>query len=399
MLSGLKGRLNTVARTQGAKPAAPASGDCLVLRADYPLDGAALEATEADMRLMCGEDGAGFDISRALFMDTETTGLAGGAGTLAFLTGLGWVEEGRFVVEQYFLRDYSEEVHMLARIARRMRGYTHLVTFNGKSFDCPLLESRFTLMRMRGDWPEFKQIDLLHPARRIWKLRLERCNLATLEERVLGVAREKDIPGAEVPERYFHYLKTHDFAEMTEVIEHNRQDIVTLMLLMGRMAGLMRAPLTAGHQEDIYSLGRALERGGCGERALGCFKATAHGLMAARANTSMSMMLKRQRALGEAMAVWLDMEERALGGVMPYIERSKVFEHRLRDWRRALDEVERAESYARALGDKQALDELSHRRERLTGKLKRQEENLYGSDGKSDGAQGVSKPRQGDKGE
>lgn len=374
MLSGLKGRLNTVARTQGAKPAAPASADCLTLRADYPLDPGALAATEEDMRVMCGEAGADFDLERTLFLDTETTGLSGGAGTVAFLTGLGWVEAGRFVVEQYFLRDYSEEAHMLARIARRARGYTHLVTFNGKSFDCPLLESRFTLMRMKSDWPELKQLDLLHPARRIWKLRLERCNLGALEERVLGISREKDIPGAEVPERYFHYLKTHDFEEMTEVIEHNRQDIVTLMLLMGRMAELMRAPLTAGHQEDIYSLGRALERSGCGEKALGCFRATSHGLMAARASTSMSMMLKRQRALDEAMRIWQDMEERSLGGLMPYIERSKAYEHRLRDYRSALCEVERAESYARALGDARALEELKHRRERLMAKIKRQEE-------------------------
>lgn len=297
MLSGLKGRLNTVARTQGIKPAAPVSADCLVLRADYPLDERALKATEADMRDMCGEAGEGFSMDRALFMDTETTGLSGGAGTLAFLTGLGWVENGRFIVEQYFLRDYSEEVHMLARIAERMRGRTHMVTFNGKSFDCPLLESRFTLMRMRGDWRELNQIDLLHPARRVWKLRLERCSLGALEEHVLGVSRDIDIPGAEVPERYFHYLKTHDFAEMTEVIEHNRQDIVTLMLLMGRMAELFRAPLLAGYQEDIFSLGRAFERGGNGEKALGCFRASSQGLMAARASTSMSMMLKRQKRL------------------------------------------------------------------------------------------------------
>ena len=136
MLSGLKGRLNAVARTTGAqpqKPAAPQNADCMVLRADYPLDESAMRACEDDMRLMCGMDGAGFDINRALFLDTETTGLSGGAGTLAFLTGLGWVEDGRFIVEQYFLRDYSEEVFMLRRIAARMAGRTHVVTFNGKS--------------------------------------------------------------------------------------------------------------------------------------------------------------------------------------------------------------------------------------------------------------------------
>lgn len=375
MISGLRGRLNAVARTQGERPAPrESSGDCLVLRVDYPIDERALNVTEADMRDMCGEDGAGFALERALFLDTETTGLSGGAGTLAFLTGLGWIEDGRFIVEQYFLRDYSEEPFMLARIAQRLAGRTHLITFNGKSFDCPLLESRFTLARMRGQWRELGQIDLLHPARRIWKLRLERCSLGALEEQVLGVARECDIPGAQVPERYFAYLKTRDFDSMREVIEHNRQDIVTLMLLMGRMAELFRAPLTAGYQQDIYSLGRALEKRGSDKRALECFRASSHGLMAARASTSMSMMLKRRRALDEAMAVWRDMQARGLGGLMPYIELSKAYEHRLHDYRAALSEVERAQNMARALGDSAALDELRHRRDRIIGKLAKQEE-------------------------
>ena len=371
MLTGLKGRLNALARTTGAapRPAAKVSEDCLVLRADYPLDESALSAGESDMMLMCGEDGAGFDINSALFLDTETTGLSGGAGTIAFLTGLGWVEGGRFIVEQYFLRDYSEEVHMLRRIAERMRGKTHAVTFNGKSFDCPLLESRFTLMRMRGDWRELKQIDLLHPARRIWKLRLEKCSLSMLEQSVLGVSRDIDIPGSEVPQKYFDYLKSHDFDSMQEVIEHNRQDIVTLMLLMGRMATLYRAPLSAGHQEDIFSLGRALERGGDEDKALTCYRASAHGRMAGRSDASMSMLLKRQKALCDAMNVWRDMVERGLGGLMPYIELAKAYEHALRDLNAALDITERAESRARALGDKQALEQLEHRRKRLMSKL------------------------------
>lgn len=376
MLSGLRGRLDSVARTQRReeRPAAPSSGDCLVLRAEYPLDAKARAVCERDVVDMCGADGAGFSLERALFLDTETTGLSGGAGTLAFLTGLGWTEGDRFIVEQYFLRDYSEEAYMLHRIAEQLAGRTHLVTFNGKSFDCPLLEGRFTLMRMRGEWRELSQVDLLHPARRIWKLRLERCSLGALEEQVLGVRRELDIPGAQVPERYFSYLKSHDFSEMDEVIAHNRQDIVTLALLLGRMAELFRAPLEAGHQEDVYSLGRALERGGQRERALDCFKASAHGLLAARASTSMSMMLKRDRALDEAMVVWRDMEARGLGGLMPYIELSKAYEHRLRDYRAALDEVERARSYARALGDAQALEQLEHRSARLIRKLSAQED-------------------------
>lgn len=377
MLSGLKGRLNNIARTnQSEKPAAPPpSADCMVLRADYPLDEGALSVTADDVMDMCGAQIAGFDINDALFLDTETTGLSGGAGTLAFLTGLGWVEGGRFIVEQYFLRDYSEEPHMLERIARRMLGKRFCVTYNGKSFDMPLLENRFTMLRMRESWREMGQIDLLHPARRVWKLRLEKCSLGALEENVLGVSRELDIPGAEIPEKYFHYLKTRDFSEMDEVIAHNRQDIVTLMTLLGVLSGLFRAPLTAGYQQDIYSLGRALERGGNIERAMGCFKQSAHGLMAARANTSMSMIYKRQRALDEALEVWQDMEERTLGGILPYVESAKVYEHRVKDYAAALEQVERAQAVARALGDKAALDELEYRKNRILNKISKQEGN------------------------
>ena len=153
-----------------------------------------------------------------------------------------------------------------------------------------------------------------------------------------------------------------------------QEDAQAAAVRMGRMAELFRAPLTAGYQQDIYSLGRALEKRGSDKRALECFRASSHGLMAARASTSMSMMLKRRRALDEAMAVWRDMQARGLGGLMPYIELSKAYEHRLHDYRAALNEVERAQNMARALGDSAALEELRHRRERIIGKLAKQEE-------------------------
>ena len=362
--------------TQSAprREAAPApqperASDCLTLQQRYPLPQGARDITAADVTDICGDAGEGFALDKALFFDTETTGLSGGAGTLAFLCGLGWVEGDSFVVEQLFLRDYGEEEALLRRLEARLQGFTHLVTYNGKTFDVPLMQTRGTLLRMRTGIGELRHIDLIHPARRVWKLRLDNCALGTLEEAVLGVSRDVDIPGSEVPQRYFDYLKTGDFSSMREVIEHNRQDIVTLLLLLDEMARLFRAPLEAGFQEDVYSLGRALLRGGDDARAEECFSATRFGNVASRASGSLAALFKRRRELGAAMRVWLDMEARCLGGTMPYTELSKAYEHQLKDPAEALRHVEMGISFATARGDRAALTELLHRRQRLVKKL------------------------------
>ena len=135
------------------------------------------------------------DLSRLMFLDTETTGLAGGTGTCAFLIGLGAVEGSQFVVRQLFLRDYPEEKAMLSALADALKTHEGLVTFNGKTFDIPLLETRYALARMKSPFTRLHHLDLLHPARRLWKLRLENCRLGHLESEVLGVHREGDVEG------------------------------------------------------------------------------------------------------------------------------------------------------------------------------------------------------------
>ena len=177
-------------------------------------------------------------MKKCLFLDTETTGLSGGAGTVAFLVGAAWVEDEELVTEQYILGDHSDEPEMLLRLGELLKRFDTAVTFNGKTFDMPLLESRYTLCRLRDHWRELDQLDLLHPARRVWKLRLQSCRLAHLEERVLGVRRENDLPGSEAPERFFRYLQTGDFSLLEEVIAHNLQDVITLAVLLVKLAQL-----------------------------------------------------------------------------------------------------------------------------------------------------------------
>jgi uncharacterized protein YprB with RNaseH-like and TPR domain len=151
-----------------------------------------------------------FDLGRAAFLDTETTGLAGGSGTAAFLVGVGFLDGDRFRVRQYFMRDYHEEPALLQALAEDMAAFPHLVTFNGKMFDLPLLDARYRLNRARSPLASASHLDLLHPARRLWKMRLECCRLQSLEAALLGVRRQGDIPGDEIPRLYFEYLRSRD---------------------------------------------------------------------------------------------------------------------------------------------------------------------------------------------
>ncbi len=174
-----------------------------------------------------------------VFLDTETTGLAGGAGTVVFLVGVGKFVEGEFWLRQYFLRDLGEEQAMLHAIEGDFESSAGFVTFNGRTFDVPLLEMRFTLgMRKRfllTDWPH---LDLLYPARRLWRRALPDCRLNTIEREVLGVQRSgEDVPGELIPGLYLDYLRTGDSMEMERVIYHNAMDILSLVMLTVEILG------------------------------------------------------------------------------------------------------------------------------------------------------------------
>ena len=211
-------------------------------------------------------------VNRWVFLDTETTGLAGGAGTLVFLVGIGGIQADHFVLKQFFLRSPVEEAGMLQALWEDLGGAPGLVTFNGGAFDLPLLETRYRLAHRR----EFRltdrpHLDLLHPSRRLWRRSLPDCSLGTLERRVLGVERElADVPGALIPALYLDYLRRGDPTAMEGVLYHNTQDILSLVRLAGEVVGRF----TGAHPESLSgaealgvagwhrAAGRA--RGGCG---------------------------------------------------------------------------------------------------------------------------------------
>ena len=207
-----------------------------------------------------------FDLRGAVFLDTETTGLAGGAGTAAFLIGVGWVEGERFRVRQYFMRDYHEEGALLLALAEELERFERLVTFNGKMFDVPLLDARFRLNRARFPLASARHLDLLHPARRLWKARLESCRLQSLEAELMGLRRHGDIAGEEIPQVYFDWVRRRDARMLARVFEHNRQDIVSLAAL-AVLACQWVEDSRAEDPRDIFSLARVLERGRLYERS------------------------------------------------------------------------------------------------------------------------------------
>ncbi|MEE8563994.1 MAG: ribonuclease H-like domain-containing protein, partial [Atribacterota bacterium] len=200
------------------------------------------------------------DINKTIFLDTETTGLAGGAGTYIFLVGVGYFEGDQFCVRQYFMRDYNEERALLSALNDLLSNFKAVVTYNGKTFDLPLMESRYIMSGMKMGLENPYHFDLLYPARRLWKRRLESCSLSTVEREILKVIRDDDVPGYLIPEIYFGYLRTKDARALKQVFEHNLQDILSLVALVSRMCFLVEDPLNnTEYGMDIFSIGKMFD--------------------------------------------------------------------------------------------------------------------------------------------
>jgi uncharacterized protein len=316
------------------------------------------DVSAADLRALelFLEDGVLPDASELVYLDTETTGLAGGTGTCAFLIGLGMIEGADFVVRQFFLRDYPDEKAILSALAQRLAGYKGLVTFNGKTFDVPLLETRYALARQRSPFGRMVHLDLLHPARRLWKLRLESCHLTNLEKEVLSITRKGDVPGSEIPGIYFDYLRTGDARGLQPVFYHNALDIITLAALTAELARLIGAELSAGDQSspiervhglDLFSLSRIFERAGDTERSVSvCRRALDSGLPAPfepRALWHLAVQHKRRREYDLAVEIWEEIARRESTWFIEALEQLAIHaEHRRRDAGAAIQFTERA---------------------------------------------------------
>jgi uncharacterized protein YprB with RNaseH-like and TPR domain len=221
-----------------------------------PLWGA-LQADPTILALLALEPGlAETDFSRALYLDTETTGLMGGTGTVPFLLGLAYHEGEHFVVEQVLLRTFAEERAMLLHLERRLRAASCVITYNGKTFDLPLLRSRAVLNRVRP-LSEPVHLDLLHVARRLHRHRLSSCSLKSIESQVLGRDRVGDVEGAEIAAIYWHYVRTGDGDVLAGVLEHNELDVLSMISLVGLYGEALEQGV---HPEDLAMAARVANK-------------------------------------------------------------------------------------------------------------------------------------------
>jgi len=318
-----------------------------------------------------------FRLDRAVFLDTETTGLAGGTGTYAFLVGVGRFEHGNFVLRQYFMRDYDEELPMLVPLAELFRDADGVVTYNGKAFDIPLLQTRFVTARVRIDLEEVPHLDLLHVARRLWRARLRDCSLSNVEREVLGVKRCGDIPSYLIPKVYFDYLRSRDARRLKAVFYHNEQDILSLVGVASHAAQLATAPpdCVEAHPLDLLSLARLhfkQRRYRRSERHAS--DAYDLGLDADAARSALYLLalsLKRQRRWHDAHAAWCRLAAHWADDIAPRVEMAKHLEHREGDLPKARTVCEQAIEVAANLEPGQArIEELNYRLARIERKLR-----------------------------
>ena len=341
------------------------------IRLEAPLT--MVSAWAADPRL------SALDLSSFIFLDTETSGLAGGTGTYAFLVGVGRFIEGEFILKQFFMRDPTEEPALLEALSGFLAPGKALVTFNGKAFDAPLLTTRYTLHSMPIPFKDFAHLDLLPLARRLWRARLESRALKYLEENILRAPRtSEEVPGYEIPWLYFDYLRSGDARPLKGVFYHNAMDVVAMAGLLNYTAAMLADPFHEGieHALDVISIARLYEDLGQWETAARLFE---RGLQMSlteadfwEAVRRLSVLQKRRGDFDEALRLW---EQAATQGhIYAHIELAKFYEHRRRDPKSALDWTlsalqDLAHADLPAYIRKHWEQELQHRRKRLETRL------------------------------
>jgi len=365
------------------------------LETEVPLDLLAAWANDARLPEM--------PLEAFAFLDTETSGMAGGTGTYAFLVGAGRFEEnasGRaprpqpaplsrggqaqdrsFHLQQFFMRDPSEEPALLEALAEFLAPCSALVTYNGKAFDAPLLRTRYTLHSIPVPFEDYAHVDLLHLARRLWRDRLPSRTLKYIEENVLDAPRtSEEVPGYEIPWLYFDYLRTGDASPLKGVFYHNAMDIVALAALFSHTVAMLHDPFDESiqHGLDVIALAKLYEDLGRWEMASRLYERGLEMHLEEadfwKAVRRLSVLQKRRGDLDEAVRWWE--QAAAQGHVYAHVELAKYYEHRRRDYPEAKKWAEDAlltvnsdeEMPAYVRDHWQA--ELQHRIERLEGKLK-----------------------------
>ena len=323
------------------------------------------------------------DLQRWLFLDTETTGLSGGTGTYPFLVGLAWWEGGGLKIEQLFMREYSEERSLLAALAERVEERPVLVTFNGKSFDWPLLETRYRMTRKLAVPTPKAHLDFLHPARNLWRLRLGSVKLAQLERHVLAWDRGEDLPSGQIPRIYQDFVRCGYADPLVPVFLHNQMDLRGLSALASRILTLLAEDeSSASDGLELYGLSRMCERRGETSRARKLYEQTLGSELPRSedrvARASLARLAKRDGDWARARELWESLLGNSREGYEAYEQLAVYFEHHARQPQRALSITREALAQLRRANQTRMIaaviyrstkNRLEHRRIRLERKL------------------------------
>ena len=303
----------------------------------------------------------------AVFLDTETTGLAGGTGTVAFLVGAGWIEGGDFVVRQYFMRDYPDEAALLHALAEDI-GDRPLVTFNGRSFDWPLLTTRWQMHRSRVR-PR-AHLDLLPSARRLWCSTLHSHSLSVLERHVLGLERGEDLPGYLIPSAWFEYLRSRWGGTIAQAFRHNEIDVVSMLALFARVGAILADPIRGVDAPgDRVGTARLLLDLGARGQARACLQAglaEEGGQDVRPLRRLLGQLCRREGDWHAALAHWEAVARSGAFDVEAYEQVAKLHEHRLRDPAQALRWTETALEHL--VEGTRTYEDFAHRAARLRRK-------------------------------
>ena len=324
-----------------------------------------------------------FNIQKAVFLDTETTGLAGGTGTYAFLVGLGFFEGDIFKVKQYFMRDFHEEKALLFSLQRDLKKFDYMVSYNGKRFDIPLLNTRFIVNQTKFEFENHLQLDLLYPTRRVWKRRLGSCTLSNIESSILNLYRKSDVPGEMVPQIYFDFIRLGQTQLLKKVFDHNVYDIVSMVSLLKALCICFENPEIEKILDpvDLYSLGRFHFTTGETKKSIRFFKLASKGKLDNELKLEMgryySLAHKRLGNWNDASKIWENLINSHPENLFSYEELAKFHEHRTKDYSKALNIVDRAiqqmdvSSFLDSdLNNKTIKDSFCYRKRRIERKLK-----------------------------
>jgi len=287
------------------------------------------------------------DPDQWLFLDTETTGLAGGSGTYAFLVGIAWWEGGGLEIEQFFLREYSEERSMLFALRERMAEHPVLVTFNGKSFDWPLLETRYRMSR-KISVPTFRaHLDFLHPAQNLWRLRLGSVRLSELEQHVLGWDRGADLLSGLIPQIYFDYLRGGPPERLVPILNHNQMDLRGLAALSSRILSLLGDAENLGQDGlELFGVSRLCEKRGQHARARKLYEKSIASFLPTEtdraARRSLAKLAKREGDIELACELWKEALGNSRHGYEAYEQLAIYYEHKVRNPDQARQIVQQA---------------------------------------------------------